>query len=126
MLKRTLFAFTSLILSVTAFAQQPATSQPAAKDTVKASIPNIYYSQNPREYEIAGIKISGSSMYEDYVLVGFSGLTVGQKVKVPGDELTGALKRFWKQGFFSDVKVLASKIEGNKVWIEIVVQEVVH
>lgn len=123
MLKRTLFAFTSLILSVMAFAQQPATSQQIAKDTVTASIPNIYYSQNPREYEIAGIKISGSSMYEDYVLVGFSGLTVGQKVKVPGDELTGALKRFWKQGFFSDVKVLASKIEGNKVWIEIVVQQ---
>ncbi len=122
MLKRTVFAFITLISSVLTFAQQTGT-QSAATDTVKSTTPNITYTQNPREYEIAGIKVSGNTMYEEYVLVGFSGLSVGQKVRVPGDDLTNALKRFWKQGFFSDVKILASKIEANKVWIEIVVQQ---
>jgi outer membrane protein insertion porin family len=122
MLKRTVFAFITLISSVLTFAQQTGT-QSAATDTVKSTTPNITYTQNPREYEIAGIKVSGNTMYEEYVLVGFSGLSVGQKVRVPGDDLTNALKRFWKQGFFSDVKILASKIEANKVWLEIVVQQ---
>jgi outer membrane protein insertion porin family len=123
MLKRTFFTFLSLILSAIAFAQQTGTAQTAVADTAKSSLPNIIYSQNSREYEIAGIKISGNTMYEEYVLVGFSGLTIGQKVKVPGDEITAALKRFWKQGFFSDVKIIATKIETNKVWLEIVVQQ---
>ena len=43
--------------------------------------------------------------YEDYVLVGFSGLKVGQKIKVPGTEITNSVKRFWKQSLFSSVKI---------------------
>ena len=123
MLKRTLFAFISLISTVLAFAQPTDSIPKVASDTAQASIPNIYYSQTPKEYEIAGIKVTGSTMYEDYVLVGFSGLTIGQKVKVPGDEITAAVKRFWKQGLFSDVKIFASKLEGNKVWLNIAVQQ---
>ena len=38
---------------------------------------------------------------------------------MPGDEVTTAVKRFWKHGLFSDVKILASKIEGDQIWLEI-------
>jgi outer membrane protein insertion porin family len=85
----------------------------------KAEVPTITYSANPKEYEIAAITTSGASNYEDAVLIGFSGLEVGKKVKVPGDEITAAIKRFWKQGLFADVKITATKIEGNKVWLNI-------
>ena len=60
-------------------------------------------------------------MYEDqkFVLVGFSGLSKGQEIQIPGDDITNALKRFWRQGLFSDVKILQTKIEGDSVWLEI-------
>ena len=80
--------------------------------------PEIYYS-SPREYKIAGITVTGVDNYEDYVLIGLSGLSVGQLIKVPGDEITDALKRYWRHGLFSDVRILATKIEGNQIWIEI-------
>ena len=80
---------------------------------------NIEYSYQRATYEIADITISGADSYEDFVLIGFSGLSVGDKIEIPGEQITKALKRFWKQGLFSDVKISATKIEGDKVWLDI-------
>lgn len=56
-------------------------------------------------------------------MIGFSGLSVGQVISVPGPEITEAVKRFWKQGLFSDVKIYATKIENGKVWLNISLKE---
>ncbi len=89
----------------------------ATDSLAQTSIPIDY--AMPSLYEIADIKIDGAESYEDYVLIGFSGLKVGQRIKIPGDEITNAIKRFWKQSLFSSVKIFASKVEGNKVWLTI-------
>lgn len=81
--------------------------------------PVILYSGTPKKYEIADIKVEGVKKYEDYVLIGLSGLSVGQTITVPGDEITQACKRYWRHGLFSDVKITADKIEGDKIWITI-------
>ena len=82
-------------------------------------MPDVSYSLTPKRYTIAGIQVTGARNYDDFVLIGFSGLSVGDEVSIPGDEITGAVKRFWKHGLFSDVKILASRIEDGKVWLEI-------
>lgn len=89
--------------------------------SANTDVPVITYTLTPKKYEIADITVSGlkNSMYEDYVLIGFSGLSVGDKIEVPGSEITNAIKRFWKQGLFSDIKILATKIEGNKIWLNL-------
>ena len=61
--------------------------------------------------------------YEDYVLIGLSGLSVGQSITVPGEEITTAVKRYWRHGLFSDVKILAEKIEGNKIYLKIILAQ---
>ena len=80
-------------------------------DTAKvegpAEVPVISYALSPKKYKIADIKITGVKNYDDFVLIGFSGLSVGEEITVPGDEVTTAVKRFWKHGLFSDVKILA-------------------
>jgi len=82
-------------------------------------VPVISYSLEPKHYTIADIKVTGVKNYEDYVLIGFSGLSVGDVINVPGDEVTDAVKRFWKQGLFSDVKIVATRMKDDKVWLEI-------
>ena len=77
------------------------------------------YSGTPKKYEIADINVEGVKNYEDYVLIGLSGLSVGQTITVPGDEITGAIKRYWRHGLFSNVSITAEKIEGNKIWLKI-------
>ena len=81
--------------------------------------PTILYNGTPKQYEIADIKVSGVKNYEDYVLIGISGLAVGQTITVPGDDITTALKRYWRHGLFSDVKILADKIVGDKIYLSI-------
>ncbi len=80
---------------------------------------DIEYGLTTKSYEIAGIEVEGADNYEDFVLIGFSGLAVGDKIDVPGPQITKAIKRFWKQGLFSNVKIKAKKIEGNKIWLVI-------
>lgn len=88
-------------------------------NTDESSKPVILYSGTPKKYEIADIKVEGVKNYEDYVLIGLSGLSVGQTISVPGDEITGAIKRYWRHGLFSNVSITAEKVEGNKVWLKI-------
>lgn len=85
------------------------------------ALPEIYYSY-PRELKIADIAVEGEGIdnYDDYVLIGLSGLSVGQIIRVPGSETSEAVKRFWRHGLFSDVKIIADKIEGNEIWLRIV------
>ena len=62
----------------------------ASLDTITS--PEVNYSY-PRKYEIADITVTGTESYDDYVVIGFSGLTVGEIITIPGDEITSAIKR---------------------------------
>lgn len=81
--------------------------------------PVILYSGTPKKYEIGGITVEGVKNYEDYVLIGLSGLSVGQTITVPGEEITQAIKRYWRHGLFSNVQITAEKIEDNKIFLKI-------
>ena len=106
-----LFIFSQLLVAQTTSIQD------------STSLPVIEYSNSAPKYEIAEIKVTGASNYEDFVLIGFSGLSVGDMVNIPGNAITNAVKRFWKQGLFSDVKILATKIKDGKVWLTISLKE---
>ncbi len=103
-------------------AQQVADSSvqmaPVPNDTVYNPTVN-HTSTVARRYTIKGIEVSGADNYEDYVLIGFSGLSVGQTISVPGDEVSNAIKRFWRQGLFSDVRITLEKVRGDECWIKI-------
>ena len=79
--------------------------------------PTVEYSRIPRSYTIGGISVEGAKNYDDYMLIGLSGLTVGQKVNIPGEEITDAVKRFWRNGLFSNVSIEADSVVGDKVYL---------
>ena len=84
--------------------------------------PDINYAGTPRTVVIGGIAVSGVQGYEDYMLSGISGLSVGQTITVPGNDITDAVKRYWKHGLFSDVSISADSIVGNKIYLNIYLQ----
>ena len=96
-----------------AYAQNPG----VANDTIFN--PDIIYSPIPRSYEIAGINVEGINHVDDYIIIANSGLSVGERVDVPGDALTNATKRLWRQGLYSKVNITADKMLGDKVWLTI-------
>ena len=105
------FFFILLLFSVSVHAQE--------SDNTNFS---IYYS-SPQKYTIAGIDVLGIRYLDSDVLIQISGLEIGDEITVPGDEITTAIKKLWGHQMFSDVKIEASKVEGNKIWLNIYLQE---
>jgi outer membrane protein insertion porin family len=119
MCKRVVLFFISLSFVCGAFAQEEIVSDTTQVE--QAEVPVISYTSSPKKYKIAHIAVSGlkEGAYEDFTIIGLSGLSVGDEITVPGDEITGSVKRFWKHGLFSDVKILTPKIVGDSIWLEI-------
>lgn len=109
-----LFMALMLSVSVKAFAVE-------SNDTIYN--PNVIFSGMPKQYEIAGIKVTGANNYEDYIIIGYSGLSVGEKIDIPGNDITNAVKRFWRQGLFSSVQIKVEKVCGDKAWLEIALRQ---
>ena len=78
---------------------------------------------NPKEYNIAGVEIEGITTLDKNVLKLVSGLIPGQRVKVPGEKFSDAVKNLWKQGFFDDIQVNVDKIIGNDIFLKIILIE---
>ena len=77
----------------------------------------------PVDYIIDGVTISGIKYLDTNALIGISGLRIGKEISVPGDEITLAAKKLWDQGLFSDIRFTITKIEGDKITIDIYLQE---
>jgi len=94
-------------------------SQEAESDSTNFS---IYYS-SPKEYVIKGLDVQGIRYLDTQVLLQISGLSIGDKIVVPGDAITNSIKKLWNHGLFSDVKITADKIVGDNIWLRINLQE---
>lgn len=110
--------------SLTASAMpQSVASEPAGIPSDTVYDPEIIYSPLPRTYEIAGIDVEGVPTSDDYLIIGFSGLSIGDRIEIPGAALTNATKRYWRQGLYSKVRISVSKMVGDKVWLLISLQQ---
>ncbi len=112
MIRRNILLFIILTLSMFAGAQNVDLSDMSVMDYA-----------SPREYEIADVTVTGIEFIQPEVLVSLSGLRVGEKITIPGDEITKVVKKMWEQGLFSDVKIYATKIEGGKIWLNLYMKE---
>jgi outer membrane protein insertion porin family len=78
---------------------------------------------NPAEYTIAGIEVTGLNVLDKNAMVSLTGLKVGDKIKIPGDAITGAIRNLWKHGLVGDVTIKVDRIEGQSVYLSLVLAE---
>ncbi|MEO5572820.1 MAG: outer membrane protein assembly factor BamA [Bacteroidia bacterium] len=78
---------------------------------------------SPKEYTIGGITTSGIKYLDDNVLKTLSGLTVGDKIKIPGEKISKAIENLWKQNLLADVKIEYTKLEGTTIFLNIAMIE---
>ena len=78
---------------------------------------------NPRTYEIANIVITGTNFYDKSVLMVLSGLQIGQKIRIPSEDITKTITNLYKQKLFDDVSLRIMDIQDNKLTIEIYLRE---
>ncbi|MBO4642335.1 MAG: BamA/TamA family outer membrane protein [Bacteroidaceae bacterium] len=81
--------------------------------------PVIDYTRTPRTYYIGNITVDGVKNYDEFLLIGLSGLTLGEPVTIPGEDITKAVKRYWKNGLFSNVAISVDSLVGDSAYLHI-------
>jgi outer membrane protein insertion porin family len=87
--------------------------------TPDSSAVTFFDYEKPRDFTIMDITVTGVKFLQTNYLVNISGLTAGEKIQIPGEQITQAIDKFWNLGLFSDVKITATKIEGASIWLDI-------
>ncbi|TPE45216.1 outer membrane protein assembly factor BamA [Pontibacter mangrovi] len=72
--------------------------------------------QQPRQYRIGGIEISGNKILDPIALASLTGLKEGDMITVPGEDISRAIQNLWDQGILGDVDVSA-RTEGEVVYL---------
>ena len=75
---------------------------------------------SPKKYTIAATKISGVPQYDHDAIRVISGLTPGKEVTIPGDDISKAIKNIWAQDLFSNVEIVADKVIGDEIFLNII------
>lgn len=83
----------------------------------------VYDYNSPQEYEIGGIKVAGAFFAEENAIIGVTGLSVGDKVRVPGPDIPRAIKNLWRLRLFTDVSIEQEKVIGDVIFLRVRVQE---
>ncbi len=89
-----------------------------SQNDLKSQLTTIDYSE-PKEYEIGGVTISGIKYLDQSVLLYLTGLEIGNKITIPGKEISEAIKKLWEQELFSDVEISLTKVINNKAFLDI-------
>ena len=115
MRSKILLLLTSIVILQAAASTSASAQAPA--DTIYN--PQVLYTAMPKVYEIAGITIEGAPNYDDYLILGYAGINIGDRVAIPGDDITNAVKRLMKQTLFAQARVELEKVAGDKAWLKI-------
>lgn len=79
--------------------------------------------ERPTEYVVGGITVSGVENVDQNVIIMLSEIDLGAKIKIPGDVITGAIRKLWRQGLFENISITATSIQGNKIFLDINLRE---
>jgi outer membrane protein insertion porin family len=79
--------------------------------------------KDKKKYRIAPLQIEGAAFTDKSVISLLSGLNEGDEITIPGDKITDAIKKLWKQGLFEEIQILQDKIVGNDIYLIIKVTE---
>jgi len=75
------------------------------------------------QYILANVDVTGKISYNQQTVITFAGLEKGQKITVPGEEISNAVKKLGKLGLFSDINFYVNRIEGDSIYLELNIQE---
>ena len=75
------------------------------------------------EYILEEITVSGLKSFNEQTVITYTGLRKGQKLRIPGEEISTIINKLWKLDLFSDINFYLKNIDGNKASIEIVIEE---
>ena len=92
--------------------------------SVDPALLGLFNQPIPKKYTIAEIKVTGTQYFDPNLVTSISGLNAGDEVRIPGgDNFAKAIEKLWGQNLFADIEVYITKVEGDRIWVEIAAVE---
>lgn len=104
-----------LYIAVLCATSQHASAQYVERDTAVS----VDYSRTPRRVVVKSIDVDGIANYDKSMLARLSGIAVGDVISIPGDEITKAIRRYWKNGLFSHVAIKVDSIINDSAYLHV-------
>ena len=74
-------------------------------------------------YELGEINVTGVKSFSPQTVVAYTGLKKGQRIQIPGEEISATINKLWKLELFSDIEFFITNIDGKVVDLELYIQE---
>ena len=94
-------------------------SAPLFAQEVKTKENIVVDYNNPKEYVLAGVNVTGLRFATTEQILAITGLAIGDKVFVPSDDFSAIVKRLYMQRVFSDVDVRIDSLKRDSVFVGI-------
>ncbi|MEL4308964.1 outer membrane protein assembly factor BamA [Joostella sp. CR20] len=76
-----------------------------------------------KKYILGGIEVTGVKSYNEQTVITYTGLRNGQAITVPGEQISEVINKLWGLNLFSDINIYKTKVEGDKIYLELNVTE---
>ena len=79
----------------------------------------------PQKYVIGGIGVEGNHYFSENQIVQLTGVRPGMQMTLPGEDVTGIIKRLWAQRYFEDISVVIDRLSPARdtAWLKVVIVE---
>jgi outer membrane protein insertion porin family len=74
---------------------------------------------SPKQYELGSITIEGADNFDHQAIKLIAGLKQGQRITIPGQQISKAIKNLWNEGLFSDIGIFVEKEIAGVVFLKI-------
>ena len=76
-----------------------------------------------KTYKLDSISVSGIKTFNEQTVISYSGLNVGEKIKVPGEKISAMINKLWALELFSDINIFVTKVNNNNISLELEIVE---
>lgn len=108
----------TLLLAILSLGYTPAILAQEGADSLA-----VFDYADAQDYEIGGIRVTGAFFSDENAIIGVSGLSVGDKIRIPGYDIPRALKNLWRLRLYTNVEIVQEKKIGDVIFLEYIVQE---
>ena len=79
----------------------------------------------PKTYKVAGVKVEGTHYFSESQIIQLTGMQKGMELTVPGEDVSGIVKRLWLQRYFEDVALSIDRLsaDGDSAYFKITIKE---
>lgn len=75
------------------------------------------------EYFLKDIVVDGVKKYNNAQILRMAGLVKGEKIEIPGQRISSAIKKLWESQSFSKVEILVETVEGDQAVLRFSLQD---